>query len=109
MDIYKILKFNNFIKSHRLKFFGLWLLNVLDKRYLAIQMDPVMACNLRCKMCYFTDEAYVRATMKGVFQEEILRMPSNFKLVAAPNLPFSNTTRGSLKPLKNITSPISAW
>lgn len=70
MDIYKILKFNNYIKSHRIKFLGLWLLSVLNKRYLAIQLDPVLACNLRCKMCYFTDEEYVRNNMKGIFKEE---------------------------------------
>jgi MoaA/NifB/PqqE/SkfB family radical SAM enzyme len=81
MDIYKILKFNNYIKSHRIKFFGLWLLNVLDKRYLAIQFDPVLACNLRCKMCYFTDDEYVRANMKGIFQEKDLEALAqvNFK------------------------------
>jgi MoaA/NifB/PqqE/SkfB family radical SAM enzyme len=72
MDIYKILKFNNLIKSHRIKFFGLWLLSILDKRYLAIQFDPVLACNLRCKMCYFTDDDYVRSHMKGIFQEKDL-------------------------------------
>ncbi|MGC4041024.1 MAG: radical SAM protein [Flavobacterium sp.] len=72
MDIYKILKFNNFIKNHRIKFFGLWLLSILDKRYLAIQFDPVLACNLRCKMCYFTDDEYVRKNMKGMFKEEDL-------------------------------------
>ncbi len=72
MDIYKILKFNNYIKNHRIKFLGLWLLSVLDKRYLAIQMDPVLACNLRCKMCYFTDDDYVKKNMKGIFQEENL-------------------------------------
>ncbi|TBX71305.1 radical SAM protein [Flavobacterium silvisoli] len=81
MDIYKILKFNAFIKSHRIKFFGLWLLSILDKRYLAIQFDPVLACNLRCKMCYFTDDAYVRANMKGMFKEEDLEALAkvNFK------------------------------
>ncbi len=72
MDIYKILKFNNLIKSHRIKFFGLWLLSILDKRYLAIQFDPVLACNLRCKMCYFTDDDYVKSHMKGIFQEKDL-------------------------------------
>ena len=70
MDIYKILKFNNAIKNHRVKFLGLWLLSVLNKRYLAIQLDPVLACNLRCKMCYFTDDDYVRKNMKGIFKEE---------------------------------------
>ena len=72
MDIYKILKFNNSIKSHRIKFLGLWILSILNKRYLAVQIDTVMACNLRCKMCYFTDENYVKNNMKGMFSLEDL-------------------------------------
>lgn len=72
MDIYRLLKLNQRIKSHRVKFLGLWLLSVLDKRYLSIQMDPVLACNLRCKMCYFTDAEFVRQNMKGIFKEEDL-------------------------------------
>jgi len=81
MDIYKILKFNNAIKSHRIKFLGLWLLSILNKRYLAIQLDPVLACNLRCKMCYFTDSDYVKKNMKGMFKEEDLEALAkvNFK------------------------------
>lgn len=77
MDIYKILRFNNYIKSHRIKFLGLWLLSILNKRYLAIQLDPVLACNLRCKMCYFTDEDYVRNNMKGIFKEENMEEIAN--------------------------------
>ncbi len=77
MDIYKILKFNNFIKNHRLKFFGLWLLSVFNKRYLAIQFDPVLACNLRCKMCYFTDDEYVKKNMKGIFPQSDLDLFAN--------------------------------
>ncbi len=77
MDIYKILKFNNAIKSHRIKFLGLWLLSVLKRRYLAIQLDPVLACNLRCKMCYFTDSDYVKQHMKGIFKEEDLEALAN--------------------------------
>ena len=72
MDIYKVLKFNNSIKSHRIKFLGLWLLSILNKRFLSIQFDPVLACNLRCKMCYFTDDDYVKKNMKGKFPEEDL-------------------------------------
>jgi MoaA/NifB/PqqE/SkfB family radical SAM enzyme len=77
MDIYKTLKLNNYIKNHRIKFLGLWLLSVLNKRYLAIQLDPVLACNLRCKMCYFTDEEYVRNNMKGIFKEENMEEIAN--------------------------------
>jgi len=72
MNIYKILKFNNYIKNHRLKFLGLWTLSVLDKRFLSIQFDPVLACNLRCKMCYFTDDDYVRNNPKGIFNPDDL-------------------------------------
>lgn len=71
MDIYKLLKLNRKIKSHRIKFLGLFLLHKFNKRYLAVNMDPVMACNLRCKMCYFTDADYVK-TLKGQFKEEEL-------------------------------------
>jgi len=71
MDIYKLLQLNRKIKSHRIKFFGLWLLHKFNRRYLAVNLDPVMACNLRCKMCYFTDADYVK-TLKGQFKSEEL-------------------------------------
>ncbi|WP_233450956.1 radical SAM protein [Hanstruepera ponticola] len=38
---------------------------------MAVNFDPVMACNLRCKMCYFTDDDYVK-TLKGQFKEDEL-------------------------------------
>ncbi|WP_303316497.1 radical SAM protein [Flavivirga abyssicola] len=71
MNIYKLLKLNRKIKGHRLKFFAIWLLHVFNKRYLAVNLDPVLACNLRCKMCYFTDKEYVKK-LKGQFKEEDL-------------------------------------
>lgn len=71
MNIYKLLQLNRKIKSHRIKFLGLWLLHKFNKRYLAVNLDPVMACNLRCKMCYFTDADYVK-TLKGQFKPEEL-------------------------------------
>ena len=71
MNIYKLLQLNRRIKSHRIKFLGLFLLHKLNKRYLAVNLDPVMACNLRCKMCYFTDADYVK-TLKGQFKDDDL-------------------------------------
>ncbi|MGS2725634.1 radical SAM protein [Psychroserpens sp. BH13MA-6] len=71
MNIYKLLQLNRKIKSHRIKFLGLFLLHKLNKRYLAVNLDPVMACNLRCKMCYFTDADYVK-TLKGQFKPDDL-------------------------------------
>jgi len=47
------------------------MLHKLNQRYLAVNLDPVMACNLRCKMCYFTDADYVK-TLKGQFKDEEL-------------------------------------
>ena len=73
MNIYKLLKINRLIKNHRIKFFGLFLLHKLGKRYLAVNLDPVLACNLRCKMCYFTDTEYVKK-MKGQFKKEELNL-----------------------------------
>ncbi len=59
------------IKNHRIKFFILWVFQILNKRYFAINFDPILACNLRCKMCYFTDENYTK-THKGSFKKEEL-------------------------------------
>ncbi len=66
MKFYRLLKLNKLIKSHHLKFLGIFLLHITKKRYLAIHFDPVNACNLRCKMCYFTDKDYVKK-LKGIF------------------------------------------
>ena len=60
MDVYKLLRLNRLVKNHRVKFLGLWALHKLNMRYLAVYLDPVMACNLRCKMCYFTDPDFVK-------------------------------------------------
>lgn len=68
MNIYKLLQINRKIKSHRIKFLGLYILHKFNQRYLAVNLDPVLACNLRCKMCYFTDADYVK-TLKGQFKE----------------------------------------
>ncbi|NPA35805.1 MAG: radical SAM protein [Chlorobi bacterium] len=69
MRYYKILKLNSLISNYRLKFFGLWLLHIFNKRYLAVNFDPVLACNFRCKMCYFTDPARIKL-LKGYFPEK---------------------------------------
>ncbi len=71
MNIYGLLKFNRFLKNHRLKFLALYGLHQLNQRYLAVHFDPVNACNLRCKMCYFTDEDYVKK-LKGTFDKNDL-------------------------------------
>ncbi len=76
MDIYRLLRINNRIKNHRVKFLALYFLHIFKRRYLAINLDPVLACNLRCKMCYFTDKDYVKK-LKGIFKNGDLDKVAN--------------------------------
>lgn len=71
MNYYRLLTINKLISNPRLKLLGVWLLHQFNRRYLAVYFDPVMACNLRCKMCYFTDDAYVKK-LKDIFKKEDL-------------------------------------
>lgn len=100
MNIYKLLKLNRIIKNHRIKFFGLYLLHKFKKRYLSVNLDPVMACNLRCKMCYFTDEDYVK-TLKGQFQDEEIEQVAKVIFKRALKLQIGCGTEPTL--YKNLT------
>lgn len=71
MNIYSLLKLNRLLKNPFAVGFGIWLFHVLNKRYLAIFFDPILACNLRCKMCYFSNEEK-RKTFKGFFADNDL-------------------------------------
>ena len=55
MNIYKILKIFTKFRSRRIKLFGLWTMHVMHRRYIGVFIDPVLACNLRCRMCYMSD------------------------------------------------------
>lgn len=69
MNFYQILKINQMIKSPRLKLMGILGANVLGLRHLSIRVDPVMGCNLACRMCYFSN-AERRKAMKGIMTSE---------------------------------------
>lgn len=65
MNVYRLIKMAAGGRLLRpLRMLGLWAMHVAGKRTIGIFIDPVMACNLRCKMCYFSD-AEKRASMKG--------------------------------------------
>ena len=53
--------------------FGIWLFHILGKRYIGIFLDPVLACNFRCKMCYFSDEEK-RKAYKGILKYEDIEL-----------------------------------
>ena len=71
INIYNLLKVYRRIDSPRIKLLGLIALHVLHKRYSCLFFDPVLACNLRCRMCYFSD-AEARRAMHGRFTERDL-------------------------------------
>lgn len=92
---YLLLKLNKMVQNHRVKFIGLWLLHKLNQRYLSVNFDPVNACNLQCKMCYFTDENYVKK-LKGIFPKEDLPMWANRILPRALKLQVGCGTEPTL-------------
>jgi MoaA/NifB/PqqE/SkfB family radical SAM enzyme len=71
MNIYFLLKLNQWMRNPFVKRLGIFILHITRKRYLGIFIDPALACNLRCRMCYFSDPEK-RKTMKGIFKKEDL-------------------------------------
>ncbi|MDR0682838.1 MAG: radical SAM protein [Dysgonamonadaceae bacterium] len=71
-NFYILLKINQHIKSVRLKSLGIYLLHLSGKRYFGIFLDPVLACNLRCRMCYFSDEEKRKSFSHEMFKQEDL-------------------------------------
>ena len=70
-SIYKLIKLNRIIRSHRLKYLGVLVADILGMRHLFIRLDPVNACNLKCSMCYFSDREYAKK-IRGRFSSEDL-------------------------------------
>lgn len=68
MNIYKLLKVYTKIRSPKVKALGLLVMHLLRRRYTCLFFDPVLACNLRCRMCYFSD-AERRKTLHGMFSD----------------------------------------
>lgn len=68
-SFYRLLKLNSIIRNHRIKLLGILALDLLGKRYFGVRLDPIYACNLRCKTCpLYTDRPRARR-----FSEEELR------------------------------------
>jgi len=79
MQTEHLLRLNRLVKSPRVKFAGALALDVLGMRHLIVRFDPVLACNIRCGMCYFSDEAWLAANpVKRFSDEEIDRLADMF-------------------------------
>ena len=66
MNIYSLLRLYTKIQNRRIKAFGLIVLHIFHRRYTCMFLDPIEACNLRCRMCYFSDMER-RKSMRGMF------------------------------------------
>ena len=55
MNIYSIIRLYQRIKSPRLKLLAIMAMHVLRRRYLYAVIDPALSCNLRCRLCFFSD------------------------------------------------------
>lgn len=106
MDVYRLLKLNRKIKNHRIKFFVLFLLHKFNKRYLSVNLDPILACNLRCKMCYFSDDNYLKSIKgKTQFKEEEIRQVAKTIFKRALKLQIGCGTEPTVyKNLRNIVA-----
>lgn len=65
MNTYRLLKYYRGIKSQRLKAVGLLTLHLLHRRYVNFFFDPILSCNLRCRMCFFSMSQY-RTSLLGL-------------------------------------------
>jgi len=61
---YKLLKLNRLVKNHRVKFIGIAIFHFLRKRHIYLNIDPVYNCNLRCKMCNFSEPGFIPKNKK---------------------------------------------
>jgi MoaA/NifB/PqqE/SkfB family radical SAM enzyme len=84
MNIYRLVRVNRFVRSHRLKFAGILAADVLNMRYHNVYFDPIWACNLRCKMCPQFGAVQEQTTAKRFSFEDIRRLAQLF---------FPNTIR----------------
>lgn len=57
MEFYRTFKRLLAIKSPRIKLLLIGCGRAVGMRYAGVFLDPVMACNIRCRMCYFSDPA----------------------------------------------------
>lgn len=76
--IYRLIKLNRRIRSNRLKFALALAAHLLRLRHLFIRLDPVFACNLRCRMCLFSNADYRRDNAGGFSEEEVGRLAGLF-------------------------------
>jgi MoaA/NifB/PqqE/SkfB family radical SAM enzyme len=75
---YKLVRMNRVVGNHRVKFAALLAIHHLRRRYLCLRFDPVMSCNLRCQMCYFSAPEFVKEHTGRFSWEQVERLAEIF-------------------------------
>lgn len=86
MNFYSLLRIHKRIKSRKLKLLGLFAASHLSIRHLSVRIDPVLGCNLACRMCNYSSPEHRRShtgTLSTEEFEEIARVlfPRAFQLM----------------------------
>jgi sulfatase maturation enzyme AslB (radical SAM superfamily) len=68
-----LVRLNRLIASNRLKFLGILAADLLGVRHLILYLDPVQACNLRCGMCHFSDDEWLKHNPVKRFSDSEIR------------------------------------
>lgn len=56
MNIYTLIRRFSHLGGSRTKLAALWAMHVTKRRYIGVFIDTILACNYRCRMCYFSNE-----------------------------------------------------
>jgi uncharacterized Fe-S cluster-containing radical SAM superfamily protein len=79
LDTMGLLRINRMVRSNRLKFLYVLLADLLGWRHTVVRFDPASACNLRCAMCYFSNDQWYAAHAGPRFTEaEVSRIAELF-------------------------------
>jgi molybdenum cofactor biosynthesis enzyme MoaA len=70
----QLLKLNRVISNSRLKFLAVYFADLLQMRHTIVRFDPVNVCNLRCGMCFFSNDSWREANTGGRFTADEIEM-----------------------------------
>jgi MoaA/NifB/PqqE/SkfB family radical SAM enzyme len=70
----QLLKLNRVISNSRLKFLAVYFADLLQMRHTIVRFDPVNVCNLRCGMCFFSNDSWREANTGGRFTDDEIEM-----------------------------------
>lgn len=134
MNFYNTFKRLIALKSPRMKLMLIAAGRKTGMRYLGVFIDPVMACNIRCRMCYFSDpakrpapqglmsDAQIEALKKSVLPKALKmqigcgaeptlyrHLPQLIKAGKECGVPYIEmTTNGQLLTTESLTAAIEA-